>query len=83
MSCAHAKPTLRILVFQTMDPDNLDTTPSVPPPPGRTSNFIDPESRSYQLYNLIAFLSALVFVTVSLRLYTRLKITRSFGVDDC
>ncbi|KAI1151319.1 hypothetical protein F4825DRAFT_477281 [Nemania diffusa] len=65
-----------------MDPDNLDTTPSVPPPPGRTSNFIDPESRSYQLYNLIAFLSALVFVTVSLRLYTRLKITRSFGVDD-
>ncbi|KAI0903202.1 hypothetical protein F4824DRAFT_493250 [Ustulina deusta] len=65
-----------------MDPDNLDTTPSAPPPPGRTPNFIHPESRSYQLYILIAFLSALVVFIGSMRLYTRLRITRSFGVDD-
>ncbi|KAI1135576.1 hypothetical protein F5Y05DRAFT_421263 [Hypoxylon sp. FL0543] len=65
-----------------MDPNSLDTTPSIPPPPGRTPNFINPESRSFQLYILIAFLSALVVVTVSLRLYTRLRITHSFGADD-
>ncbi|GAP88936.2 putative integral membrane protein [Rosellinia necatrix] len=65
-----------------MDSNNPDTIPSAPPPPGHTPDFINPESRSYQLYILIAFLSALVFVTVSLRLYTRLRITHSFGADD-
>ncbi|KAI0118252.1 hypothetical protein GGR51DRAFT_498611 [Nemania sp. FL0031] len=65
-----------------MDSNDLDTTPSVPPPPGHTPNFTDPESRSYQLYILIAFLSALVFSMLVIRLYTRLKISRSFGADD-
>ncbi|KAJ8124294.1 hypothetical protein O1611_g9346 [Lasiodiplodia mahajangana] len=62
---------------------DFDTTALRPPPPGRTSNFTNPESRSYQLYILIAVLTALVVIVISLRLYTRLRITRSFGVDDC
>ncbi|KAJ8131008.1 hypothetical protein O1611_g2622 [Lasiodiplodia mahajangana] len=65
-----------------MHSDNLDTTPSVPPPPGRSPNFIDPETRSDQLYILIAVLSALVFAMAALRLYTRLRISRSLFVDD-
>ncbi|KAI0099088.1 hypothetical protein GGR51DRAFT_576464 [Nemania sp. FL0031] len=61
---------------------DLATTPVRPPPPGRMSNLTHPESRSYQLYILIAVLTALVVVIISLRLYTRLRITRSFGMDD-
>ncbi|KAK8026394.1 hypothetical protein PG991_003450 [Apiospora marii] len=65
-----------------MDPGYLDNTPIVPPPPGRESNFVDPESRSYQLVIIIAVLSALVITFTSARIYTRLRITHSFGVDD-
>ncbi|KAI1390090.1 uncharacterized protein F4822DRAFT_224194 [Hypoxylon trugodes] len=66
----------------SMDPGYLDRTPSREPPPGQESNFTNPESRSYQLYILIAVLSAVVFLVGSLRIYSRLRITRSFGVDD-
>ncbi|KAI0852723.1 hypothetical protein F5Y00DRAFT_257982 [Daldinia vernicosa] len=65
-----------------MDPGYLDRTPSVDPPPGRESNFTNPESRSHQLYILIAVLSPIVFLVGSLRIYSRLRITRSFGADD-
>ncbi|KAI1660722.1 hypothetical protein F4813DRAFT_348130 [Daldinia decipiens] len=65
-----------------MDPGYLDRTPSVDPPPGREPNFTDPESRSHQLYILIAVLSPIVFIVGSLRIYSRLRITRSFGADD-
>ncbi|KAI1123698.1 hypothetical protein F5Y10DRAFT_285804 [Nemania abortiva] len=61
---------------------DLDNTPSAPPPPGHIPNFTNPESRSYQLYILIAVFSALVLLASSMRIYTRLRITRSFGADD-
>lgn len=66
-----------------MYPGYLNRTPVVPPPPGRSSDFINPEDRSYQLIILIAILSALVVLLVSLRVYSRLKITHSFNADDC
>lgn len=66
-----------------MDSNDLDSTPVVPPPPGRTPNFTDPESRCYQLIIPIAVYTALIVVLVSLRIYSRLRITRSFGADDC
>ena len=65
------------------DSGYLDRTPARPPPPGHTSNFINPGSRSYQLVILISVLSALVIILVPLRIYSRLRITHSFGVDDC
>ncbi|KAI2615507.1 hypothetical protein GGR54DRAFT_292718 [Hypoxylon sp. NC1633] len=65
-----------------MDPGYLDTTPVRPPPPGQTSNFTNPESRSYQLIIIIAVFTALIAILVSLRIYARLRITRSFGADD-
>lgn len=65
-----------------MDPGYLDSTPARPPPPGRTSNFTDPESRCYQLIIPIAVFTALIVILVSLRIYSRLRITRSFGADD-
>ncbi|RYP18843.1 hypothetical protein DL765_003723 [Monosporascus sp. GIB2] len=69
-------------VYASMDPGYLDRTPMRPPPLGRRSDFINPEDRSYQLIILIAVLSTLVVLLVSLRIYARLKVTRSFGADD-
>ncbi|KUJ19298.1 uncharacterized protein LY89DRAFT_780274 [Mollisia scopiformis] len=65
-----------------MDPGYLDTTPVRPPPPGQTSNFINPVSRSYQLVAVIAVTFALVVLFIGFRLYFRLKVTKSFGADD-
>ncbi|XXG95640.1 hypothetical protein Hte_001908 [Hypoxylon texense] len=65
-----------------MDSSDLDNTPLVPPPPGRTPNFTNPESRCYQLIIPIAVYTALIVILISLRIYSRLRITRSFGADD-
>ncbi|KAI0479232.1 hypothetical protein GGR56DRAFT_665055 [Xylariaceae sp. FL0804] len=56
--------------------------PIRPPPPGREANFTNPESRAYQLVILIAVYTAVVGLLTSLRVYTRLRITRSWGADD-
>lgn len=66
-----------------MDGGYLDTTPIRPPPPGHKSNFVDPESRSYQLVIVVSVLSFLTIIFTSVRVYTRLRITHSFGIDDC
>ncbi|KAK6853608.1 hypothetical protein PG995_010420 [Apiospora arundinis] len=63
--------------------DYLDTTPVREPPPGRESNFVNPESISYQLVTVIAVMSAFMVLLVGSRTYVRLRVTRSFGLDDC
>ncbi|CAJ2511164.1 Uu.00g067890.m01.CDS01 [Anthostomella pinea] len=64
-----------------MDPGYMDNTPVRPPPPGQVSNFTNPESRSRQVYILIAVLSAVIVLLIPSRIYSRLKITRSLGAD--
>ncbi|TVY78302.1 hypothetical protein LSUE1_G004229 [Lachnellula suecica] len=65
-----------------MDSGYLDSTPVRPPPPGQVSNFVDPVSRSYQLVIIIGVFTALVSIFVLLRLYIRLGVTKSYGIDD-
>ncbi|KAI1453182.1 hypothetical protein F4805DRAFT_384402 [Annulohypoxylon moriforme] len=65
-----------------MDSGYLDSTPARPPPPGRESNFTNPESRCYELIIPIAVFTALIVILLCLRIYSRLRITRSFGADD-
>ncbi|KAK8127364.1 hypothetical protein PG984_008472 [Apiospora sp. TS-2023a] len=65
-----------------MDDDYLDTTPARDPPPGQESNLVDPESLSYQLVIVIVVTSALMVFLSAYRLYARLKVSRSFGMDD-
>ncbi|KAK8066134.1 hypothetical protein PG997_012881 [Apiospora hydei] len=65
-----------------MDDGYLDTTPLRPPPPGHKSNFVNPESRSYQLVIAISVLSFLTIIFTSSRIYTRTRVTHSFGIDD-
>jgi len=61
----------------------LDHTSPVKPPPGHESNFVNPESISYQLITVISVMTALVVLSTAGRVYTRLRITKSFGLDDC
>ncbi|KAI1202472.1 hypothetical protein F5X97DRAFT_344707 [Nemania serpens] len=65
-----------------MNSIDLDHTPVRPPPPRKTSNFTNPESGSYQLIILISILSFFAVLITSLRLDSRLRVTKSFGADD-
>lgn len=55
----------------------------LPPPPGVTPNFVNPESARGQAH--VVFIMCLVFSTlfVSLRMYTRLILIKSHGWEDC
>ncbi|KAI1816759.1 hypothetical protein GGS20DRAFT_536100 [Poronia punctata] len=61
---------------------DLDHTPVIPPPPGQSSNFETPEIRNHHLVILISVLSLLVVLVTLARLYARLRVTKSFGIDD-
>ena len=56
--------------------------PVVPPPPGVTSNFVNPESRAKYYVAIIATCLPLMLPIVVMRLYLRLWNSRSFAVDD-
>ena len=45
-------------------------------------NFVDPATRGPGLTVVNIIFIILVFVVVGLRYYTRLRITKSFGLDD-
>jgi hypothetical protein len=60
-----------------------DDTPAIPPPPGVTSNFDDPESRAWLPRNLMIAFITLMVVTIALRLLARFKIKQRLGADDC
>lgn len=66
-----------------MNDSYLDTTPVRPPPKGQKSNFDDPDSISYRLIIIIAVMSTLVVLLTGARAYTRLRVTKSWGADDC
>jgi hypothetical protein len=62
---------------------DLDRMPARKPPPGRKSNFENPESRAYQLVIVISICLALVVTLTAARVHVRMKVNRSFGMDDC
>jgi hypothetical protein len=61
---------------------DLANTPLFRSPPGVVSNFVSPENRGDILIAVSAVCLALLLVFVPLRLYTRIRITRTFGLDD-
>ena len=60
----------------------MDNVPSVPPPPGVTSNFDDPETRAPLFRGIVILCIVLVWPIFLVRLYTKAWITRAFGLDD-
>jgi len=66
-----------------IDPKLLAFIPALAPPPGVKPNFKDPLSLENPLRVSVCFVMAMMLVFVSLRVYTRLRITREFGAEDC
>lgn len=61
---------------------DLARTPLIPPPPGVTPNFVNPESRADSFVIGTAICTSFLLPIVLMRLYLRLWINRSFAVDD-
>lgn len=57
--------------------------PAMPPPPGVTPNFVNPQNRTDVYVVVYTIFSSLVVLFVSLRFYAKIWITRSVGWDDC
>lgn len=55
---------------------------ALPPPPGVTANFVNPASRRPQIIAIAIIFPVLAFIAIALRLYTRLFVSRAFGLDD-
>lgn len=54
-----------------------------PPPPGVLPNFENPEYRSAGIVPLAAILIPLTAIFMTLRVYTKLRIIKIFGLEDC
>ena len=67
----------------TGDSPNDFTLPALLPPPGITSNFVDPTSRGKDLVITSALCIPLMVVCVAVRFYTKLRIKHVWGWDDC
>lgn len=61
---------------------DLSHTPAFDPPPGRVANFENPESIANQVTDISIPCTCIATVFVLLRLYGRLFIVRSPGLDD-
>lgn len=57
--------------------------PGLLPPPGVTSNFVDPYNGAKYTVTMVATLLPLATAFVWIRMYTRVCLIRSHGRDDC
>jgi hypothetical protein len=57
--------------------------PARMPPPGVTSNFIDPVNTGYQQTICNVLCSIFVAIFVGMRIYTRIKLVKCVSWDDC
>ncbi len=61
---------------------DLSKTPALAPPPGVTSNFVNPESRGNLILAFGVLSLALMIPFVTVRFCTKIWITRTLGADD-
>lgn len=66
-----------------IDPALLAFIPVHAPPPGVVSNFDNPASRAHQTQIAIYVSLSVMIIPLVLRIYTRARITRTLGSDDC
>jgi hypothetical protein len=64
-------------------PEQLMHIPLMHPPPGMTSNFIDPPTRGKQTQIAIAVTLSFMLPLLILRIRTRLRYQKALGLDDC
>ena len=56
--------------------------PAARPPPGVTANLKNPESIAERIYVLVAIFGFLALASFGVRIFTRVRILRAFGLDD-
>ncbi|KAL8817044.1 MAG: hypothetical protein Q9223_004056 [Gallowayella weberi] len=61
---------------------DLSQVATAQPPPGVKQNFVNPESTAGTAIAVTVFFTALMFIFVCMRLYTKFFISRSKGWDD-
>ena len=61
---------------------DLSQIPAMPPPPGVTSNFVDPEDITYQITIVGAVMLTLSTIATMLRFYVKGFLTRNIALDD-
>lgn len=58
-------------------------TPAMPPPPGKTSNFVNPEYQGTKFIVVNCIFLPMAVVALVVRTWTRVFIVRNFRSDDC
>jgi len=66
-----------------MEHDSKGTVGVIPPPPGVSPNFVNPESNAWQIVLASALPAVIVVVIHLLRLYTSGFIIKRWYLDDC
>lgn len=62
---------------------DLSRIPTIPPPPGVTSNFLHPHSNAKALRSITTTCIVFMFLSFIMRMYSRIWIKRTFQIDDC
>lgn len=57
--------------------------PAMSPPPGKTSNFVDPEYQGTKFIVVNCIFLPLAVLALAVRTWTRVCIVRNFQADDC
>ncbi|KAI1364852.1 hypothetical protein F5Y08DRAFT_197589 [Xylaria arbuscula] len=70
------------MAISDTDWSRLDQIPALPPPAGVESNFNNPETREELARIVVGLTYGLMLVFLALRIYARIIITNSLGVDD-
>jgi hypothetical protein len=58
-------------------------SPAMPPPPGQTSNFVNPPYTGTKFVVVNSIFLPLAIIGLAVRTWTRVFIVRSFRYDDC
>jgi len=63
--------------------DFIQNIPVLNPPPGTTSNFVNPKTVAPGLIAINAVFVPLMLISVAIRVYVKGFIVRAIGWDDC
>lgn len=61
---------------------NIQDEPVIPPPPGRITNLINPESRASGIYVAASICLPLIVLFAAMRFYAKVAILKKWTWDD-
>ena len=70
-------------MVQPINTSFSETLPLLAPPPNVVPNFVDPESRAYQMYIGMGVCIGIASIFMFLRLYVKVFISQTWNWDDC